>query len=47
VWVSSTPWPDLAVAALMAGLFLWSSVLIIRQARAELAEAKHCHVPAQ
>ncbi|MGC2856731.1 cation transporter [Novispirillum sp. DQ9] len=37
VWASSTPWPDLGVAALMAGLFLWSSIHIIRQARAELA----------
>ncbi|MFA7428739.1 MAG: cation transporter [Rhodospirillaceae bacterium] len=47
VWASSTAWPDLAVAGLMAGLFLWSSALIIRQARAELAEAKHCHAPAE
>ncbi len=47
VWASSTAWPDLAVAGLMAGLFLWSSVLIIRQARAELAAAPACHLPAE
>lgn len=38
VWTTATPWPDLLVAGLMAGLFLWSSIQIIRQARAELAE---------
>lgn len=32
VWVTSTAWPDLAVAALMAGIFLTSSVQILRQA---------------
>ncbi|MHB8884600.1 MAG: cation transporter [Methylovirgula sp.] len=32
VWGSHTPWPDLAVAALMASLFLTSSVQILRQA---------------
>ena len=32
VWSTSTAWPDLAVAALMAGLFLSSSVQILRQA---------------
>ena len=31
VWGSSSAWPDLAVAALMAGLFLTSSVQILRQ----------------
>lgn len=35
VWASGTAWPDLLVAAIMASLFLWSSVQIIRQARAE------------
>lgn len=35
VWGTSTAWPDLIVAAVMAGLFLWSSVLIIRQALEE------------
>lgn len=31
VWGSATAWPDLAVAAIMAGLFLTSSVKILRQ----------------
>ncbi len=35
VWATSTPWPDLGVAALMAGIFLSSSVQILRQAWAE------------
>jgi len=35
VWGTATAWPDLAVAALMAGLFLNSSVQILRQAWAE------------
>src|SRR5215213_3222016 len=35
VWGTSTAWPDLAVAGLMAGLFLTSSVQILRQAWAE------------
>ncbi len=32
VWFTGTAWPDLIVAALMAGLFLTSAVQIIRQA---------------
>ncbi len=32
VWRSHTPWPDLAVAAIMASLFLVSSAQILRQA---------------
>ncbi len=32
VWSSSSAWPDIAVAALMAGIFLTSSVQILRQA---------------
>ena len=35
VWATGTAWPDLVVAALMAGLFSWSAVQIIRQAIAE------------
>jgi Co/Zn/Cd efflux system component len=35
VWGTATAWPDLGVAALMAGVFLTSSVQILRQARAE------------
>jgi Co/Zn/Cd efflux system component len=36
VWGTSSAWPDLAVAAIMAGLFLWSSVSILRQSSEEL-----------
>ena len=36
VYLTGTAWPDLAVAALMAGLFLWSSLQIVRQAVAEM-----------
>jgi Co/Zn/Cd efflux system component len=35
VWSTATAWPDLAVAAVMAGIFLTSSVQILRQAWAE------------
>jgi len=35
VWATQTGWPDLAVAALMASLFLWSAIQIIRQALSE------------
>lgn len=35
VWGTSTAWPDLAVAAIMAGLFLHSATLILRQSWAE------------
>ncbi len=38
VWGTATAWPDLAVAALMAGLFLSSSVQILRQAWREYGE---------
>ena len=40
VWGTSTAWPDLAVAALMAGIFLTSSVQILRQAWREYHEGK-------
>ena len=36
VWSTTTAWPDLIVAGIMAGLFLWSSIGIIRQALGEL-----------
>jgi Co/Zn/Cd efflux system component len=36
VWATATKWPDLIVAAAMAGLFLTSSVKILKQALAEL-----------
>ena len=32
VWGTKTAWPDLTVAAIMAGLFLWSSLQILTQA---------------
>jgi Co/Zn/Cd efflux system component len=35
VWGTSTAWPDLAVAAVMGGIFLTSSVQILRQAWTE------------
>mgnify|MGYP000283045648 CR=1 FL=1 len=35
VWLTASAWPDLAVAAIMAALFLWSSLQIIRQAKRE------------
>lgn len=35
VWGTATGWPDLIVAGVMAGLFLSSSVQIVRQALAE------------
>ena len=44
VWGTSTGWPDLFVAAIMASLFLSSSVQIIRQALAERRESvEHQH----
>ena len=36
VWWSGTPWPDIAVAAIIAYLGLSSAVRVIRQARQEL-----------
>jgi len=36
VWGTQTGWPDLIVAGAMAGLFLWSSIQIIRLALREL-----------
>jgi Co/Zn/Cd efflux system component len=38
VWLTGTAWPDLAVAAVIAGLFLQSSWSIVRDARANLRE---------
>lgn len=38
VWGSASAWPDLAVAGVMAGIFLMSSVQILRQAWREYAE---------
>lgn len=36
VWGTATKWPDLIVAGIMAGLFLWSSVQILRQSLQEI-----------
>jgi Co/Zn/Cd efflux system component len=44
VWSTATAWPDLAVAAVMAGIFLTSSVQILRQAWAEYRVGLR-HVP--
>ncbi len=38
VWESASGWPDLIVAAIMAGLFLSSAIQILHQALAERAE---------
>lgn len=37
VWGTATKWPDLIVAAIMASLFLWSSVQILKQSWREIA----------
>ncbi len=36
VWGTATKWPDLIVAGIMAGLFLWSSFQILTQAMREM-----------
>ena len=48
VWGTATKWPDLIVAAIMAGLFLTSSFQILRQSMREIrtgvvSEAEHGH----
>lgn len=40
VTLTGTAWPDLVVAAVIAGLFLQSASVIIRDARADLREAQ-------
>jgi Co/Zn/Cd efflux system component len=51
VWGTGTPWPDLAVAAIMATLFLWSAIQILGQSFAEMHEVRsgkaHGHDHAQ
>ncbi|MDZ4735100.1 MAG: cation transporter [Rhodospirillaceae bacterium] len=45
VWTTGSYWPDLVVAAGMAGLFLHSATLILLRARQELAQGRaHRHV---
>lgn len=47
VWGTATAWPDLAVAGVMAGIFLTSSVQILRQAWAEYRDGLgHGHLSA-
>lgn len=41
VWGTSTGWPDLLVAAVMAGLFLFSAAQILHQAWQELDRSLH------
>lgn len=36
VWMTQSPWPDIAVGALICALFLRSAFLVAREARAEL-----------
>jgi Co/Zn/Cd efflux system component len=36
VWMTLSPWPDIAVAALICAVFLRSAFLVAREARAEL-----------
>jgi len=43
VWLSGTPWPDIAVAAIIAYLGLSSAMRVIRHARRELGQ---CLIPA-
>ena len=44
VWQTQTGWPDIFVATIMAGLFLYSSLEIIRRSRQELKHAgQHTH----
>ena len=48
VWGTATAWPDLLVAAIMAGIFLTSSVQILRQAWTEYHEGQRSvSVPAE
>lgn len=48
VWGTGVAWPDLGVAALMAGIFLTSSVQILKQACTEYwNESSHGHTSAE
>jgi Co/Zn/Cd efflux system component len=47
VALTGTAWPDLAVAALLAGLFLQSAWRILAQARGELRQARAAAQPAE
>ncbi len=41
VWATGSPWPDLAVGALICGVFLRSAWIVAREARAELARCRN------
>ena len=43
VFGTSSAWPDLVVAAIMASLALWGATTVLGQARAELRPAAHEH----
>ncbi|MEC9347787.1 MAG: cation transporter [Pseudomonadota bacterium] len=43
VAMTDSRWPDLVVAGIMTTLFLWGAAQVIRQARQELAHARHGH----
>jgi len=43
VAVTSTRWPDLAVAIIMAGLFTWSAIQILQQSVHEYRNHGHAH----
>jgi Co/Zn/Cd efflux system component len=45
VWATATKWPDLIVAAIMAGLFLISSLQILRQSLTEIKTGKINRAP--
>lgn len=45
VWLTATPWPDLVVAAVMAALFLSSSIQIFRHAGEEIAHVRQTASP--
>jgi Co/Zn/Cd efflux system component len=45
VWMTLSPWPDIAVGALICAVFLRSAVLVAREARAELG-LNHAQPPA-
>jgi Co/Zn/Cd efflux system component len=45
VWLTGSGWPDIAVALILALLFLRSAASVIRGARAELEAAKAARAP--
>jgi Co/Zn/Cd efflux system component len=43
-WGSNTPWPDLIVACFMGGLFMFSSITILKQAWQEKKQGEHKNI---